>query len=197
MAHLRFNEAKATEVACRFLELRGGTMHYLKLIKLLYLLDRTALGRWGRPVTTDHHVSMDNGPVVSRIYNLISDEVPPGAPDFWHQHISNPHDFQVSIVKSPGTDELSEAEEQLIEEVYAEHGRKNRWALRDETHNLPEWRDPGKTSSPIPFETILKAGRKHSSEIHAIAREAAADDFLDRALVVPTVDGAGTEFFKV
>ena len=46
-------------------------MSYLKLIKMLYFLDREALLRWGRPVTTDRYVSMDNGPVVSRIYDLI------------------------------------------------------------------------------------------------------------------------------
>ena len=68
---LRFNERRATEAAARFLKLRGGRMSYLKLIKLLYLLDREALLRWGRPVTTDRYISMDNGPVVSRIYDLI------------------------------------------------------------------------------------------------------------------------------
>ena len=47
---LRFNERRATEAAARFLKLRGGRMSYLKLIKLLYLLDREALLRWGRPV---------------------------------------------------------------------------------------------------------------------------------------------------
>jgi uncharacterized phage-associated protein len=67
---LRFNEAKATEAACLLLRLRGGKMSYIKLIKLLYLLDRTSLLRWGRPVTTDRYVSMDQGPVVSQVYNL-------------------------------------------------------------------------------------------------------------------------------
>jgi hypothetical protein len=52
---LRFNERRATEAAARFLKLRGGKMSYLKLIKLLYLLDREALLRWGRPVTTDRN----------------------------------------------------------------------------------------------------------------------------------------------
>ena len=49
---LLFNEAKATQAAARLLFLRGGTMSYVKLIKLLYLADREALIRWGRPVTS-------------------------------------------------------------------------------------------------------------------------------------------------
>ena len=32
-------------------------MSYMKLIKLLYLADREALARWGRPITTDQYVS--------------------------------------------------------------------------------------------------------------------------------------------
>jgi uncharacterized phage-associated protein len=47
-------------------------MAYIKLIKLLYLADREALLRWGRPITTDRHVSMPKGPVVSQIYDLIT-----------------------------------------------------------------------------------------------------------------------------
>jgi uncharacterized phage-associated protein len=71
---LLFNEAKATQAAARLLKLRGGSMSYIKLMKLLYLADREALIRWGRPITTDRYVSMDNGPVLSRIYNLIRNE---------------------------------------------------------------------------------------------------------------------------
>ena len=39
--------------------MRGGKMSYMKLLKLLYLVDREALLRWGRPVSTDRYVSMD------------------------------------------------------------------------------------------------------------------------------------------
>ena len=55
---LPFNEEKATQVAGALLLKAGGDMPYLKLIKLLYFVDREALLRWGRPVTTDRLVSM-------------------------------------------------------------------------------------------------------------------------------------------
>src|SRR2546422_3039383 len=89
---LRFNERRATEAAARFLKLRGGRMSYLKLIKMLYFLDREALLWWGRPVTTDRYVSMDNGPVVSRIYDLIREEPVPGTEQIWRLYISAPQD---------------------------------------------------------------------------------------------------------
>lgn len=95
---LRFNEAKATQAAARFLKLRGGRMSYMKLIKLLYLLDREALLRWGRTVTTDRHVSMPQGPVVSQICDLIREERPPGLESFWRAHISEPRNWEVELL---------------------------------------------------------------------------------------------------
>lgn len=64
---LRFNDRKATQAAALLLQLRGGKMSYMKLIKLLYLADREALLQWGRPITTDRYVSMNRDPVLSRI----------------------------------------------------------------------------------------------------------------------------------
>jgi len=71
-------------------------MSYLKLIKMLYFLDREALLRWGRPVTTDRYVSMANGPVVSRIYDLIREEPAPGTDPIWHHYISTPEGWEVA-----------------------------------------------------------------------------------------------------
>src|SRR5947209_17144171 len=98
---LRFDERRATEAAARFLKLRGGRMKYLKLIKLLYFLDREALLRWGRPVTTDRYVSMYNGPVVSRIYNLILEEPAPGTDSIWRRHISAATEWEVTLIAEP------------------------------------------------------------------------------------------------
>src|SRR3954454_8136310 len=114
---LRFNERRATEAAARFLKLRGGRMSYLNLIKLLYLLDREALLQWGRPVTTDRYVSMDNGPVVSRIYDLIREESPPGTDTVWRHYVSAPQDWDVVLLAEPEPSELSRAEEALIDQV--------------------------------------------------------------------------------
>ncbi len=36
----------------------GGTMSYMKLIKLLYIVDRQALISWGRPITYDCYMSL-------------------------------------------------------------------------------------------------------------------------------------------
>ena len=168
---LRFNERRATEAAAKFLKLRGGRMSYLKLIKLLYLLDREALLRWGRPVTTDRYVSMDNGPVVSRIYGLIREEPAPGTDPVWHHYISAPRDYEVALIAEPETDELSRAEEALIEEIFSNYGNLSRWDLVKISHDLAEWQDPNGSAIPIQYRDILRAGNKTECEIAAIESE--------------------------
>lgn len=168
-----FDEQKATEIAARFLKLRGDQMHYLKLIKLLYLLDREALGRWGVPVTTDVYVSMPHGPVTSQIYDLlIGDEI---EKPFWEQYISAPRDYQVSLLKEAPADKLSRAEEALIQEIFERYGRMNRWEIRDLTHRLPEWKDPHGSSFPIEIREILAAQGFSVEEVAAILKELNAE----------------------
>jgi uncharacterized phage-associated protein len=180
----KFDERKAVQAAGRLIAHSGGEMNYMALLKLLYLIDREALLRWGKPITGDKIVAMKRGPVLSRIFDLVSQkkqELPKSA---WHHLIPRPAPYVYTVRFSGGPDlsALSEAEVALIDEVFATHRNLTEDDLVELTHQLPEWHDPGQTSLPIPFEAILKAGKKHSAEILAIAREAAADDCLDRAL---------------
>jgi uncharacterized phage-associated protein len=179
-----FNERKAVQAAGRLITQSGGEMNYMALLKLLYLIDREALLRWGRPVTGDRVVAMKRGPVLSRIFDLVSQKKQDSPNSSWHNLIPRPAPYVYTVRFSglPETAALSEAELALIDEVFARHREESEDELVDFTHNLPEWSDPDRTSVSIPFETILKAGKKSADEIEAIAQEAAADYFLDRAL---------------
>ncbi|MBI4024176.1 MAG: SocA family protein [Verrucomicrobia bacterium] len=168
---ISFNETKATQTAAYLLQLRGGTMSYMKLIKLLYIVDREALLRWGRTVTTDCHVSMDRGPVLSQTLDLITDEARPDRSSVWTQHISEPDHYQVRLLKDAGLDELSKAEVALLDEVFEKFGAMNRWKLVDLAHAFPEWQDPQGGAIPITYRDILKAGGKTDLEIAAIEDE--------------------------
>jgi hypothetical protein len=75
------------------------------------------------------------------------------------------------LIQPPGDDELSRAEEAVIDGVFAEHGAKGRWELVDFTHDLPEWQDPNGGSIPIAYRDILKVAGKTEAEIIAIERE--------------------------
>jgi uncharacterized phage-associated protein len=180
---LLFNEAKATQAAARLLTLRGGAMSDVKLVKLLYLVDREALIRWGRPVTTDRYVSLDSGPVVSRLHDLMQDEPPPNSFRIWRSFISAPENYEVRLLGDPGNGELSGPEQQLIDEVFAQFGHQNRWTVVDYTRSLTEWTNPDGGALPIEYRDILKAAHKTDDEITAIEEALESAALVERILV--------------
>ena len=103
-----FNEEKATELAARMLSW-GGSMKFIKLLKLIYLADREALDREGHSISTDRWVSMKHGPVPTQTYNLIHQEDDPDRHPVWNQYIENQADYCIGLKKEIGINHLSEA----------------------------------------------------------------------------------------
>lgn len=144
-------------------------MSHLKLMKLLYLADREALLRFGRPITFDYCVSMEHGPVLSQTYNLLIGDTQTGG--LWEKSISIPANHEVSLSEDPSEDKLSDAEDQVIREIFDQHGAKSRWDLCKFTHTLAEWQDPKGSSTKIDYKEILVAGGKTEGEIESILEE--------------------------
>jgi len=155
-------------------------MSYMKLIKLLYLADREALVRWGRTITTDTYVSMKHGPVLSQVLDLITEGPNPVAGDtFWTRHISEPEHYEVSLKSDPSNDLLSEAEDEVLDEIFRQYGRMSRWQLVDLVHKLPEWKDPNGGAFPIQIADILRAQNRPPEDIRAIEEDIKALDQVD------------------
>jgi uncharacterized phage-associated protein len=179
----RFREDKTTQAAARLLKLGGGKMNHMKLIKLLYLAERQALLRWGRPITFDAYSSMPHGPVLSFTLDKIN-EVPPregDAKSYWQEFISERQDHEVRLLVDAPNDQLSSAEEQVIDEIFAKFGHMNQWELRDYTHTLPEWQDPNGSSLPIRIRDILLAEGLSDDDVRevedSLRAEALAESF--------------------
>ena len=180
----KFNERTAVQAAARMIQHSGGEMNYLALMKLLYLADREALLRFGRPITGDRVVAMKHGPVLSRVYDLVSQKKQEAPESQWHKFIPRPNAYVFTVRFSgvPDTGELSQAELALIDEIYAKFRGWDEWGLVDYTHKLPEWRDPKDSSVPISFEEILQGAKVPPETIEAIAAGAEADRCLDAVL---------------
>lgn len=165
---MRFDEQKVTEAAALLLELRGGCMHFIKLLKLLYIADRKAFSEWGMPISNDNYVSMDNGPVLSQTYNLVKN-----GGRHWSEYISAPFgDYEIELTAPlRGRWKLSPAEEEMLKEVFKEYGHENRWNIVDYMHTLPEWKNPGGSSIPISIADILHALNEPEEDIRAIIAE--------------------------
>ena len=176
-----FDQEKATAAASFLLRLRGGRMSYLKLIKLLYLADRDALMRWGFNITTDRYVSMDQGPVVSNIYNLVTIDERDSV--FWSRYITPPLGQYEVELRADGVipeDQLSRAEEELLTEIFARYGSWGRWQLRDYTHDLGEWKNPHGSSIPIEPQDILRAQGQSEEQIHEALSDFHEAEFADQ-----------------
>ena len=124
-----FDEMKATQAACYLLSLNAGRMNYLKMIKLLYLADRQYITDWSNSITTDCYVSMDNGPVTSRIYDLIKDSKTDNG-SYWASCIRT-NGYDVFLMKEPGEyDRLSPMEMEVIAEISNRFESASAWDAR-------------------------------------------------------------------
>jgi uncharacterized phage-associated protein len=156
-------------------------MNVLKLIKLLYLIDRKALATWGRPVTFDWYYSLPHGPILSFTLDRINTPPDPDYPTYWHEHISERQGHEVGLLRSAGTDELSPVEETLIESVYREFGHMDQYQLRDWCHlHLPEWKDPKGSRLPIEIKDILKAEGFEEDDIRDILEVLSEETLAER-----------------
>ena len=100
--NFRFNIGKATEAGCLFLERAGGRMNIMKLVKLMYLLDRLSLDRRGVPVAGGDYLSMRNGPVTSELLDLINAGRLFGEPDQrWEQCVTDRRDHDIKLGMCP------------------------------------------------------------------------------------------------
>jgi len=178
-----FNQRKVAQMAAFLLDRGKGRMNYLKLMKLLYLGDRESLKRHGEPISGDRYVSMDHGPVLSQTLNLIN-----GAVEFeeqgWDYWIADKADYVVSLrrkISRDALDELSKAELEILEAVYAKFGKWDQWKLRDYTHRYcAEWQDPEGSSIPIDIVDIFKALGRKPAEAKKLAGRIEHDRRIDR-----------------
>jgi uncharacterized phage-associated protein len=162
-----FNPPKSTQAAAALLKWNGGDMDKYLFIKMLYLADREALGRWQEPITGDSAASMQFGPVLSTIYNLTKGECP-GCREEWEQSISDCDDQtnRITLLGDPGDSELSAAELKILHSIFEKFKDFGWKQMRDYSHALGEYDDKvGKSSRPISVEKILTALGKTPQEI--------------------------------
>lgn len=181
--NFRFDITKATEVACEFLKLEGGSINIMKLVKLVYLLDRLSVARRGIPVVGGAYFSLPNGPITSELLDLINSGSLWGVNECrWDEFISDRANHEVKLIKEATRDHISDSEMDLIDTVYQEHGQKDQWQLRDWCHErCEEWNPLEQGRDRITIEKIARALGKSDQQIARLNEEAAEFNFLAKA----------------
>lgn len=160
---MSYDERKTAQAAAFLLRHSGGTMKYIKLLKLLYLAERLSYQRYGVPLTGDILVSMKNGPVLSSTYDHIKGEMR-GREDGWDRYVADKADYMVGLTKEAhglaesGLGELSESDIEVLDEVWKKFGNMKPFDLVEYTHTLPEWQKPPEGSAlPIGLNRLFLA----------------------------------------
>lgn len=162
-------------------------MPHLKLMKLMYLADRDAMGRSGFPMTGDRFVSMAHGPVLSNTLSCINDEAS-SDPDGWDSWISDKANHEVALIRHATDDDLdllSKADLAVLNETWQKFGHMGKYQIRDYTHdpaNCPEWRNPDGSSLSIPYRSVFQALGHDRDEAIELANEIAAQSRITREL---------------
>lgn len=162
-----FNERRSTQAAAFLIRRNGNKLNYMKLIKLLYLVDRTALIKWQQPITGDTYYSLPYGPIVSKILDKISSGPNPESPDYWSSIIMKSQDdsYSVTTIDETEYDELSKREIRLLEGLDDKFKAFSPWDMVAYCHeNLPEWKDPNGSNDQITIQDILKTSIRNGTD---------------------------------
>jgi uncharacterized phage-associated protein len=184
---MAFDQVKTSQVASHLLAKCGPdrATSILKLMKLLYLADRTFLHRFGTSITGDRMVSMPHGPVLSQTLDLMNGAGEP-IPGGWEARIADRAGHMVSLhpdasAERDDLDELSDMEIRVLDEVWDSFGHMTASQLRNYTHeHCPEWQDPCGSSTPIRAKTLFLALGFDEERAAAMAERLNADERVDR-----------------
>lgn len=180
-----FTARKAGQMSAYFARRQGGKINVLKLMKLLYLADRESMALYGAPISFDQFVSMDHGPVLTRVLNLINGTYHERVLADWEQWMSQRAHYDVACNREfdrEDLDCLSKADLDVLDDIWNRFGHMNQWELVEYTHDLAEWQNPHGSSIPIEELTIFNALGIHGEEAEALAAEIHLQRELDQKL---------------
>ncbi|NER25666.1 MAG: SocA family protein [Symploca sp. SIO1B1] len=190
-----FNDIKTTQAAAFFIKLHGQPpLSYLGLLKMLYISDRHSLESIGYPITGDGFVSMKYGPVLTQVYDYVKPNGGMRSSEYWSNYIATVASPKkpdkkvfVTLIEDPGDDELSIAEEEIMEKVYRKFGHLNPFDVAKWTHSLPEWIDPktqGDNVKVVDIQVVdlLRCLHKSDEEINRIREIADRERYLGGVL---------------
>lgn len=164
-----FRPEAATAMAAYFLmRAPNHRLNDLFLMKLMVISERQSMRITTSLISGDNFYSMQNGPVLSEVLDLIKKRRPSA---FWNQHIgfipysgddtqSNTCFLKQSLEVE---DYLSEFQIDLLNAVWNKYKNKNKWDLVNLTHTFPEWDmrcARTRSSTPILLKSIFQQGFK-------------------------------------
>jgi len=149
----QFNKTKAIE-AIIYLAQKVSDSDIYGICKLLYLVDKTSLEKYGRFVFGESYCAMKEGPTPSNVYDLLKQVAK--APVYGLKVEGN----QVIPLREPDLDCLSESDVECLVQIISVYGKVPNWLRARDAHDdawQESWRKRGhKKSVKIPVERIIE-----------------------------------------
>lgn len=163
-------EIKIAELAKEFLDRAGGSLHIIKLMKLLYIAERESLSLYAKPIAGDMYTSMKHGPVLLHTYDMMNGNALPQKQLVWNRFVAARQEhYIISNKASPKTSSLDNFEIEIVDSVWESFKGFDEWEIEQYTHDyFDEWKDPGDRRSTLTRETLLKVLGYSSIEIMTI-----------------------------
>lgn len=140
-ASFNFDYRKATQVINHFALKEGGTINKMKALKLLYLADRYHLRKYGRLITNDIYLAMDNGPVASGAKDIAeqSEFIGKLEKNYASRYlvVKQPHD--VKSHRPLDNEVFSDSDIEALDFAWEQFGNLDQFQLVKLTHKYPEW----------------------------------------------------------
>jgi uncharacterized phage-associated protein len=157
-SQFEFQPDKALAVASYLAQRSGETMY--TILKMVYVADRFHLERYGRPITGDNFIAMDESACPSRIYDSMKalrgqKDKKNFLPNSEKYLEVDPTTHDVSVKDMPSIDVLSASDIECLDEVISILKRRGRWEIRDMAHDAA-WKKTGRNSA-MDFVTIAKS----------------------------------------
>ena len=165
-----FRSRKAAQICAYFAVRSGGIIEKLKLIKLVYFSERTFLGENHHPMLFDELFSLPHGPICSSTLNGIDGEI---HEQIWDDFVARNGNEIVALRKftRDDLDEISDAEMDMLERVWAEFGHMTASQLRNYSHDhCPEYTETA-GRIPISYREVLEALGVSDTDAEAVERE--------------------------
>jgi uncharacterized phage-associated protein len=167
---VKIDQRKAIEAAGVLLRLtKYRKMDRKRLLALLFLSEREAVKRTGRPMIGGRISALPFGPIHSEVYSLIQG----GGHNqsSWSRHFEN-EDYRIRLSDVDlGVSNLSRFDLDLLNEVSAKYAGFGTWELAEESHTAEYNKNYVKgTSTTIPFDDMIE-GVNRSNDAQSILQD--------------------------
>ncbi len=148
-----FNRAKAIE-SILYLSEKIANSDIYGICKLLYLVDKTSLEKYGRFIFGETYCAMAEGPAPSNAYDLLKEASRTPVDGIKIEG------YQVIPLRKPDIDYLSQSDIECLDQIVAIYGDKPNWYRAQDTHDsayYKSWDKRGnKDSIVMPVEDIAQ-----------------------------------------